>query len=340
MKTKLLLYPALLLVLLGCSLFSNLTSSSPDSEAGPTQDLSLEGWLLSNPAAGLVTLESYHQQLTISFRGTRDGAAYEWINAYQRDVWAKQSADFLILTTSETGLQSGQRLIGKVGQASYSRTGEVGPCEVQWGEAAPDANAVLEPASFLPPIEQGTEAGTETLNNVSARHYTVSEEKSGAKITGEFWVAETGGYVVRYTLTISGGKAAFGEGIEGEQRYEYELSRINALGEVTYPEGCSAVLTDFPVMDGARDIQRLPASVDYIISAQPANISQFYQDQLTVQGWTFVAAHDKDPKNIILVFTNAELGQAASILLNSTDSDVWVSANLRPWSAGSEVPTP
>lgn len=300
----------------------------------------MEDWLLSNPAAGLAALESYHQQLTISFRGTRDGAAYEWVNAYRRDVWMEQSADFLILTTNETGLQAGQRLIGKVGQANYSRSGESGPCEVQWNESVPNTNTTLEPASFLPPVEQATEAGMETINNVSVRHYTVNEDKSGAKITGEFWVAETGGYVVRYLLTISGGKAAFGEGIDGEQHYEYELSQINSLGEIVYPEGCSAVLTDFPVMEGARDLQRLPASLNYTVSAESEAINQFYQDQLAAQGWTFIAAHDKDPRNIVLVFTNAEMGQAASILLNSNEADVWVSAILRPWSAGSEPPEP
>jgi hypothetical protein len=300
----------------------------------------MEVWLLSDPAAGLTSLKSYHQKLMIRFRGTRSEAAYEWVNTYQRDVWTQPSADFLILTTNETGLESGERLMGKVDRAFYSRTGTVGPCEVQWSETATEVNVAPEPASFLPPIEQGTETGTETINNVPARHYTVNEEKSGIKVVGEFWVAETGDYVVRYELTISGGKAAFGEGINGEQRYEYELSQINALGEVTYPEGCSAVLTDFPVMDGARELQRLPASVDYIISAESAVIGQFYQDQLAAQGWTFIAAHDQDPKNVILVFTNADKGQAASILLSSSEAGVWVRGSLRPWSAGSEVPAP
>lgn len=340
MKTKPFLYLALTLILFGCSLFGNQTPSSSDSEAEPAQNLSAEGWLLSDPAAGLASLESYHQQLTISFRGTRDGAAYEWVNTYQRDMWAKQSADFLILTTSETGLEPGERLIGNVDQARYSRTGAGALCEVLWGEAASATNEALEPARFLPPIEQATAAGMETINTMSARHYTVNEERSGTKITGEFWVAETGGYVVRYALTISGGKAAFGEGIEGEQRYEYELSGVNALGAVVYPEGCSAVLTDFPVMDGALNIQRLPASVDYTVAAEPAAISQFYQEQLVAQGWTFVAAHDKDSKNVFLVFTNRDQGQAASILLSVRDSGVWVSAILRPWEPSSEVPAP
>ena len=100
------------------------------------------------------------------------------------------------------------------------------------------------------------------------------------------------------------------------------------------------MLMDFPVMDGARNLHRLPDSVDYTVSAETAAISQFYQDQLVAQGWTFVAAHDQDPKNVILVFINNEQGKAVSILLSARDKGVWVSAILRPWSADSEAPAP
>lgn len=339
MKTRLLPYLALIWVaLLGCSFFSNLASATPraqptGSASSPVQ--STAGWLLPDPAVGLASLTSYHQELTVSFHGKNAGTDYQSVNSYVRDVWVEQSADFLVMTTSETGQEPGEMLMGKVGQAGYLRPGAGAICQVSWSETKPDAGTgrVPEPASLLPPIEQATDVGTETANGVSAHHYTISEKGSTTNTAGDFWLAEPGGYVVRYVLAVSGK--------EGEQHFEYNLSQVNLLGEVVYPEGCSAVLTDFPVMDGARNLHRLPNSVDYTVSTETSAISQFYKDQLVAQGWTFVNAHDKDPKNVTLIFTNKGQGKATSIVLNLRDKDVWVSAILRPWQPSSGVtPTP
>jgi hypothetical protein len=339
MKTKLFLYLTLILVLLGCSFFSNPTpapSTPQPADQNPSQTVSTEDWLLPDPTVGLASLTSYHQELTISFQGKIDGKDSEWVNSYQRDVWKEQFADFLILTTSETGQEPGEMLRGKVGQAGYVRIGAETPCQVNWREVEPEEDTEterpLEPARFLPRVAEAKEAGTETINDVPARHYTISKDKSGTKVAGDLWLAEPGGYVVRYVLTVSGK--------EGERRSEYNLSQVDSTREVAYPEGCAAVLTDFPVMDGARNLHRLPNSVDYTISAETAAISQFYQDQLVAQGWTFVAAHDKDPKNVILIFTNKDQGKAVSIVLSVRDKGVWVSAILRPRDSSGATPTP
>jgi len=93
------------------------------------------------------------------------------------------------------------------------------------------------------------------------------------------------------------------------------------------------------MVDGARNLHRLPDAVDYTVSAETTAISQFYRDQLVAQGWTFVNVHDQDPKNVTLVFIHKDQGKAASILLSARDKGVWVSAMLHPWDSG-ESPSP
>ena len=331
MRTKPFLPLSLILVvLLGCSFFSRpvpATSEVQPTDNGSNQDQSAKGWLLPDPIVGLASLTSYHQELTIRFQEKIDGKDYTQVKSYRRDVWVKESADFLVLTTNETGQEPGEILRGNVGQAGYSRSAVEEPCWVSWRDAKLDVDAeaerVLEPARFLPPVEQATEAEIETVNDIPARHYTVSKKRSGTNIAGDFWLAEPGGYVVRYLWTVAGEN--------GEWHLEYNLSQVNSLGEVVYPEGCAAVLMDFPVMDGARNLHRLPNAVDYTISAETKAISQFYQDQLVAQGWTFVNTHDKNPKNVTLIFIHKDQSKAVSILLNARDKGVWVSAILRPW---------
>jgi hypothetical protein len=337
MKTRLFLYLALILALLGCSLFSNQSPASSDNpssdppanEKAPAQEISTEGWLLPDPTIGLEGLDRYHQELTISFQGTLDGAAYEWTNSYQHDVWKKDLADFWTMKTSETGAEPAEILVGTVDQAHYSRREAGAACQVWWGEVAEGTGGPQQPAEILPPVAEAAETGTETINDMSVRHYTISQDESETKAAGDVWLAESGRYVVRYVLTFSAK--------EGQQRYEYNLSQVNSTGEVIYPDGCSAVLADFPVMDGARNLHRLPNAVDYTVSAETDALSQFYQDELVAQGWTFVAAHDNDPKNVTLIFTNEDQGKAASILLSVQDKDVWVSAMLRPWEPASDT---
>lgn len=331
MRTRLFLHAALsLVVVLGCSLFNRPTPSPSNNQPNttePDQEVSTEGWLLADPTVGLDTLDSYHQELTISFSGTVDGALYEWTNTHQHDVWKKASADFWRLNTSETGAAATEILVGTVGQAHYSRFENGTPCRVQWGETTEENDDSEQPAELLFPIAKATEMVVETVNGIAARHYTINDEDSGIKAAGDFWLAEPGGYVVRYVLTVSGK--------EGEQRFEYNLSRVNASDEVVYPESCLPVLVDFPVMEGARNLHRLPAAVDYTVSAETKAISQFYQDKLVAQGWTFVNAHDQDPNNVMLVFVHKDQGRAASILLSARDTGIWVSAILRPWESTS-----
>jgi hypothetical protein len=223
-----------------------------------------------------------------------------------------------------------------VDQAHYLRLGEGAPCEVWWGTPSEGTGSPQQPVQLLPPVVAATEAGTETVNEVLSRHYTISKDKPGKNVAGEVWLAENGGYVVRYVLTVSGEEDALGEGVEGEQRFEYNLSQLYSPDEVIYPEGCLPVLMDFPVPEGARNLHRLPNAVDYTVVAETAAISQFYQDQLTAQGWMFVNAHADDPKNVTLVFVHEEHGQAASILLSTRDTGVWVSAILRPRESSSD----
>lgn len=346
MKTKLMWGLFISLGLMSCSIFSRLETPAgvPGQPASGTdnppagQSTGKGSGVLPNPQVGLDGLNSYHQELSVSFDGTRDGQPYAWSNTYIRDFWKKSAAGFLLVKTSETGQVDSERLTGSLNQAHYSRTGSGKPCQVTWGALATGADEVLEPASLLPPSGPATEAGQELVNGIDASHYKLDGKSNDARMTGEIWLAKDGGYVVRYQLTLQGDDKTFGSGIQGEQKFAYELSRANALGDPMLPDGCPAVMTDFPVMEGARNLRRLPEALDYTIQAGTDALSQFYQDQLKQQGWTLVSEHKSNPQKPVLIFVNADKKLAANILLDGTDgSKVWVSAQLRAWEPASAL---
>jgi hypothetical protein len=358
MKTKWFWCFAILIALglMSCTLFSqiqgagNLSKPPSPSEGTPAggaevtpgtenaeQPVSGSG-LLPNPAVGLDALSSYHQELSITFDGKQDGQPYTWTNSYTRDFWKDPAASFLLLKTGETGQAASERLVGSLGEAHYTRYKAGDPCQATWGPSAPGSGGGLEPAGMLLPVSSASEVGQEDVNGVSARHYQLSAAPNGGKASGDLWLAEDGGYVVRYQLTIQGNEKTFGKGISGAQKFEYELTQVNALADPKPPEGCPVMLTGFPVMDGAKNLRRSPNGVDYTSPARLEAISQFYQDQLKQQGWTLVAEHKANPQKPVLIFVNADQKQAATILLDGSEGrGVWVSVLLRAWEP---APTP
>ena len=339
MKTKWILGLAICLGLMSCTLFSqieqgNLAIQPPGGTPGQAASQQSESGseLLPNPDVGLDALTSYHQELSVTFDGQKDGQPYAWTNTYKRDFWKEPAGGFLLVKTSETGQADSERLIGSLDQAHYSRARLGDPCLVTWGPLAKGSEEVLEPASMLPAIGSANEAGQDQVNGVSARHYSVSATLDGSKLTGEVWLAQDGGYVVRYQLAIQGDEKTFGTDITGEQKFTYELTQVDALGNPAPPQGCPSVLTDFPVLDDAQNLHRLPNGVDYTSQTGVEVISQFYQDQLKQQGWTLVSEHKTNPQKPVLIFVNADKKQAATILLDASEgSGVWVSAQLRAW---------
>ena len=54
------------------------------------------------------------------------------------------------------------------------------------------------------------------------------------------WVAANGGYVVKYVLTTSHDPDYFGEGVEGELSWDYELTNVNQPVTMELPADCPA----------------------------------------------------------------------------------------------------
>jgi hypothetical protein len=198
MKRRMTLYLGMLLLGLACAITTG-------GAAGATVDN-----LLADPNAGLDGLHDYQAGLTISALGTGSSAPTE---TYTQSAWPALDAGFV----TYEGVDGNNRplfvLSGDVGEAHYSRAGESGDCSVQWGsDAKLEGAQPVRLASFLPPVNSAKTAGEETVEDISARHYTFDAANIGlakdAKAAGEVWIAEQGGYVVKYVLQIEGGGSA------------------------------------------------------------------------------------------------------------------------------------
>jgi len=127
---------------------------------------------------------------------------------------------------------------------------------------------------------------------VASLHYHFDQNglsSGGEGTSGEIWIAQQGGYVVKYTLSFPGLAKPTGKGDEIAETLSYELKDINSIAQIELPAGCVPVLVDFPAMADAQNIYRSSGYMDYTSPSEVEQVINFYNQALPPLGWTPVA---------------------------------------------------
>jgi hypothetical protein len=287
--------------------------------------------LLPDPQVGLEVLSDYHAELTVSFSGAVNGAHEESAYTYTQSEWPALGAYFTGMDAVDENGQPLYILLGEVGEAQYEQAGNDGVCGVRWGESSGDAASFLL-ASMLEPVAAASFAGEESVDGIAARHYTFDaaslELPEGVQASGEAWIASQGGYLVKYSLQVSGSADYFGEGIEGTQRYEYLLSEVEAHPQVVYPPGCEPVLTEVPAMPDASQVTRLPGTLDFATHASQEQVLTFYADYLEPDGWELASEERLEGQKAVLVYTRGDSPAVAMLVVVQDGELNWVTVHL------------
>ncbi len=270
------------------------TAAATASAATPaTQDTFGPGSFNLQPATGLADLSGYQATLSIDFKGNEGGKSNPWTETFQLLVRGKPLAR--ALTATFKGSAPAAAYIASWSASMngmFYRRAEDGSCIGSVPQVQSDPNAgplVSEPADFLPTLIGAEDAGAKTVNGIAAKGYKFDERALGAagraKATGEVWVAATGGYVLKYSLTLQGGADYFGEGGDGTLTWAYDVTKAGQPAAIALPKDCPEGLVDAPVMDDAKNVQRLPGVTLYTTPSTVAQVADFYQKQLPAAGW-------------------------------------------------------
>jgi hypothetical protein len=246
---------------------------------------------LADPGAGLDSLRSYRQSLETTFEGTIGGEETRSQITLAREVVDDPPAE---LTWIETGEQ-GMLFFGSVGGIHYSQPSPDETCFAYSQEAASSESGFAYQLAALPPISGATFASEEEINGVQAKRYTFDERAIGftspARAQGEVWVASSGGYVLRYVLSLEAPDSQLGPGVSGVQTWSYEVSEVDT-GTTSLPESClllqenTGPAADLPRMDGAAQVHQQPGYQVYQVQASIEDAVAFYREQAESLGWT------------------------------------------------------
>jgi hypothetical protein len=235
----------------------------------------------------LADLKSYHASYQQDVTGNLDGKPFESHTHIELTRAAGQS-DFTRELQGTDEQTSYFRVIAQ-GKAVYRWNSLDESCQGEAGDLL--SGETLEPAKLLPLVLQTSKVGNETVNQIPTIHYhfdqnalPVTEPKPS--ISGEIWLAEQGGYLVKYILNAAMPTQTTGVGLEAAQSWTYELSQVNSIDTVPLPAGCMAVPVGIPVMPDATDVSRGSGFMAYGTASSASQVVDLYFDQLGSLGWT------------------------------------------------------
>ena len=340
--TMLLLILLLLLVSLACKILTGGGAEvTPAAEGGgdevtPTpailsipRELAFGpgAFMLADTKSGLADLSSYKATLTYSFDGTQAGQAENWSKTYVMLTTKEPAARLLTIDTTGAIPDVETVFMAEQNGASYERRGE-NDCDASVIDQGISLAGWMEPAGFLTSVMGADEAGSETVNDIAANHYTFDQRALGAldivQSTGEMWVASEGGYIVKYSVTTKGDAKYFGEGIEGTVTYDYELTEVNKPIIIELPGDCPAGMVNAPRLPDATNVVNMPSVLMYDTASSPADAAAFYQEQIPTLGWTLTEEPTIGDTTAILIFTQADQTLTVIVAVEDTGTSVQI----------------
>lgn len=260
------------------------TEQPPDTAGSP------DGFGLPDAAIGLEDLNNYRAVLQLDFSGSQNGQPYNRQKTFNLFVDRDQDARVLLQTSTDETAATTDLLTAQIGPVRYEQAGPDADCQV--GLAAESGAPLFEPAHALPHLTGSTEAGQETIHGIETTVYQFDQHALGLNdegtAAGKVWVAQDGGWVVKYELSLSS-EVIFGEGISGEQRWTYAVSEVGQA-QAALPGSCPQPLVNFPVPADATEVVRLPGQVRFTTELAEAELGAFYEEQLPALGWSLMDA--------------------------------------------------
>lgn len=244
---------------------------------------------LPQPAVGLEGLVTYRATLIQRFEGEFNGSPHSWEETATLVV--NRSVPGRVVTVDHRGAAGATTAYMRAEQGGLSyRRPAGGPCSAVVTSEEGISPAISDPADLLPPaVSAAFVEGPITKDGTPAIHYrlntsTIDPEGSGEG-EGEVWVAEPGGWIVRYALTFRGGAEHFGQGIQGTMNWDYTLGQAGQPLELELPPDCPPGLVDIPLLPDARNVRSHPGFLFYDTATPVDEAAAYYLDALPSEGW-------------------------------------------------------
>lgn len=259
--------------------------------AEPSPEPTEESVTLPNIDTGLDTLASYRSTFEAVVEKTENGQlkteTLNWTEEFVREPASQR----IVYAGSDAGSN-----VEMVRIADSFFVVSEGQCQSMIGMDNPESMLGFSPASFLGAVTGQTFVGIETINGVSARHFRGETNQLAfaagyTNASADIWIAEQGGYTVKFTFSGEGSGSALFSGDDnttGKLRMEYNVFDANQPLTIAPPEGCdvSPGAGDIPILPDATDKVSFSGTTTYKTATSLADAVTFYKTEMPAQGWT------------------------------------------------------
>jgi len=266
------------------------TNIVPTNQISNTPALGTQN--LADPTVGLNALSAYLAVLKIGFSGTQGGKSSDWTETYTLAVDTAHGTRLLSIQDSGLPQEASMQgwVYGTYQGMSVTRNGDAYPCSAAAVEAG-DQPTVLEPASRIPSVlGAATAPASGNIQGIAVEHFTFNQSAidfpGKGEASGEMWLAGTGGFLVKYSLSATGGPDFFGQDMNGKMTWDYQIGSVNSSPSVMLPDNCPPGLVDAPLFAGAQVLTNQPGVLEFNAAADLKSVADFYQGKLPALGYT------------------------------------------------------
>ncbi len=231
----------------------------------------------------------------------------------------------------QAGLETGPiaMTMTQVGDTSYMFMGEIGCISTPAGEGDvmdDDFMAdIMRPEDILSDLEGARRVRpNETINGIETRHYVFDEQTfapsdmSFDQVEGHIYLAEEGGYAVRYTLFGTSSAGLGGDDGPREIQMEFNLLDVNQPITIILPEGCDTGAA-FPMVEDASEVASFAGLTTYMSALSLEEVVAFYQETLLAEGWEYVEEDSlNQPTFTTLVFEREDVRLTVNLSSDAT----------------------
>ena len=293
---------------------------------------------IDNLSNGLTTLKSYRMRYTMSFSGKDDNGKeqtgslelmQEYIAASKNMHTKMNGTDSNITNTKSTGAFE----LFQIDNTSYIYTSDSTSDQkcISYSSADTSQSGMadfIKPADLLGGLHNAKliKKG-DNVNGVAADQYQ-AEQKDLAfgtftAVSGNLWVAQDGGYVVKYAGEATGKAALIGKGTTGTFKWEYNIEDANKVESIQLPPECAAAkpADDIPVPPNATDKGNFGTIITFKSPDDAAKVIDFYKQELPGKGWKesdssveSMLSYTKDARNLTIIISKEDSGGSSVMI--------------------------
>jgi hypothetical protein len=273
---------------------SKPSGSTGAATGGETRDI-------KDISGSLDSLKSYRLRFTFSFDGKDDQGQPQQggMEFVQEIITGSKDQHIRWSATGDAAASSPQRAFEffQVGGTSYIYSAEGQGAQkcvgMTSGQDTGNLGAAFKPSDVVGGLEKAKLVGKgETINGVVTDRYSFDENALSfgtfASAQGEAWIAQDGGFLVKYIGTATG-KNSFltSKSAEGTFTWEYNLTDANKVGAIDLPKECEGQQPagDIPVPENATDKAGFGKLITFKTPDAPADVADFYKQRMPKQGW-------------------------------------------------------